>query len=149
MRSLIRYYETHIDEIKSLNIFFGARAPDMIPFKRDIAAWKRKFNVQISVDKPDSKWKGPTGFVTKLLEKHEFHYKPIAVFCGPPVMFKFTAKILKEKGVNERDMIVSLERNMHCGVGECLHCNIGGKLVCKDGPVFRWSEIKDAELMKQ
>ncbi|RLI97037.1 MAG: hypothetical protein DRO99_03555, partial [Candidatus Aenigmatarchaeota archaeon] len=32
-----------------------------------------------------------------------------------------------------------------CGIGKCLHCNIGGKLVCQDGPVFRWSEIKDYE----
>ena len=149
MRSLIRYYETHMDEVKSLNIFFGARTPEMIPFKHDISSWKRRFNVFISVDKPDRKWKGHTGFVTDLLASQEFPMKPVAVFCGPPVMFRYTARILKDKGFNEQDMIVSLERNMQCGVGECLHCNIGGKLVCRDGPVFRWSEIKNSEMMRE
>jgi len=149
MRSLIRYYESHSDEIKSLNIFFGARSPEMIPFKKDIREWERKFNVSVSVDKPDGKWKGHTGFVTKLLEEQDFPGNAVAVFCGPPIMFRFTAKILHDKGFSDQDMIVSMERNMQCGVGECLHCNIGGKLVCRDGPVFRWGDIMDSEMMKE
>jgi len=150
MRSLIKYYENkkNLKDIKSLSLFFGARTPEAIPFKHDIARWKRLFNVHLTVDKADAGWKkqkGNVGFVTKLLEKHDFPKGSVAVFCGPPIMFKFTAEILKRKGFSDDDMIVSLERNMDCGVGKCLHCNVGGKLVCEDGPVFRWSEVKGLE----
>ena len=37
---------------------------------------------------------------------------------------------------------VSLERKMVCAIGLCEQCTCGkGKLVCKDGPVFKYSEI--------
>jgi NAD(P)H-flavin reductase len=38
---------------------------------------------------------------------------------------------------------VSLERNMNCGFGRCGHCQYGGKFMCRDGPVFRFSEVAD------
>jgi NAD(P)H-flavin reductase len=34
-----------------------------------------------------------------------------------------------------------MERNMKCGVGLCGHCQFGPYFVCKDGPVFRFSEV--------
>jgi anaerobic sulfite reductase subunit B len=34
---------------------------------------------------------------------------------------------------------------MKCGVGKCGHCQINDKYVCVDGPVFKFSEIKDLE----
>lgn len=149
MRSLIRYYENNLDELRSLTLFFGDRTPKDMPFKRDLARWKRMFEVNLTVDKADSSWKGKNcsvGFVTKLLEKHEFPPNSVAVFCGPPVMFRFTAEILEKKGFSDDNLIVSLERRMECGIGKCLHCNIGGKLVCEDGPVFRWSDVKKETL---
>ena len=36
---------------------------------------------------------------------------------------------------------VSMERNMQCGIGHCGHCQLGPTLVCRDGPVYRWSEL--------
>ncbi|RLI97265.1 MAG: oxidoreductase, partial [Candidatus Aenigmatarchaeota archaeon] len=120
MRSLIRYYERHTKEIKSLTLFFGARSPEMIPFRENIDKWKGKFDVQLSVDRASDGWKGHVGFVTDLIERYEFPEGSAAVFCGPPVMFKHTAEILKRKGFSDDDMIVSLERNMKCGIGKCL-----------------------------
>lgn len=64
------------------------------------------------------------------------------VTCGPEGMLKYAAGIAKDKGV---DLTVSLEEKMACGVGACLGCNIetrsGNKKVCKDGPVFKASEV--------
>ncbi|WP_243689057.1 iron-sulfur cluster-binding protein [Geotalea toluenoxydans] len=34
---------------------------------------------------------------------------------------------------------------MKCGLGRCAHCAVGQSLCCIDGPVFRYSEIKDIE----
>ena len=30
---------------------------------------------------------------------------------------------------------------MQCGIGHCGHCQLGPTLVCRDGPVYRWSEL--------
>ena len=32
---------------------------------------------------------------------------------------------------------------MYCATGTCCHCMIGSKFTCKDGPVFRWDELKE------
>ena len=46
-------------------------------------------------------------------------------------------------------IFVSMERNMNCGIGLCGHCFFGPKFVCKDGPVFRFSEIEDLMGIKE
>ena len=62
---------------------------------------------------------------------------------GPPVMYKCVIAECQKKGIPDENIILSLERRMKCGVGKCGHCQINGKYVCKDGPVFRYSEIKN------
>jgi len=37
---------------------------------------------------------------------------------------------------------LSLERNFQCGVGHCGHCQLGPYFVCRDGPVFRYRDIR-------
>ncbi len=58
-------------------------------------------------------------------------------------MMKFTILELLKRGLEESDIYVSMERNMKCGIGLCGHCQFGPFFVCKDGPVFRYSRIKD------
>ena len=31
---------------------------------------------------------------------------------------------------------------MQCGIGHCGHCQLGPTLVCRDGPVYRWTELE-------
>jgi dihydroorotate dehydrogenase electron transfer subunit len=62
--------------------------------------------------------------------------------CGPAAMYQNMAKMPELKG---KDVQLSLEIMMGCGVGVCYGCTIktkgGLKQVCKDGPVFKMSEI--------
>jgi dihydroorotate dehydrogenase electron transfer subunit len=62
--------------------------------------------------------------------------------CGPAAMYKSMAEMPELKG---RDVQVSLEIMMGCGVGVCYGCTIktkkGLKQVCQDGPVFQMGEI--------
>ena len=68
--------------------------------------------------------------------------------CGPKVMLKFVAEEAKRR---VRDAQISIEERMGCGYGACVGCvvdiRIEGqeepvrKKVCKDGPVFRGSEV--------
>jgi len=58
--------------------------------------------------------------------------------CGPQIMLKFLT-LYSTNGE------VSLEARMGCGFGACMGCSIetknGVKRVCKEGPVFRASEV--------
>lgn len=62
--------------------------------------------------------------------------------CGPVEMYKTMAKMPELKGKNVQ---ISLEIMMGCGVGVCYGCAIrtkhGLKKVCKDGPVFGMGEV--------
>ena len=58
-------------------------------------------------------------------------------------MIKFVVKTLKERNFNDDQIYISNERMMKCATGMCGHCMIEGKYCCKDGPVFRWDEVKD------
>ena len=69
--------------------------------------------------------------------------KTFAVVVGPPVMYKFVIKELLAKKLPERQILVSLERHMKCGVGKCGHCQIGSIYCCKEGPVFTYESIKN------
>jgi dihydroorotate dehydrogenase electron transfer subunit len=54
-------------------------------------------------------------------------------------------KTIKNLGLPEEKIVVSLETVMGCGVGVCYGCAVRGKngyyLVCKDGPNFRLSDL--------
>ena len=62
--------------------------------------------------------------------------------CGPDIMMKSAYDLASKEG---HDVIVSLENRMACAVGACLGCNVrtsgGNRKVCKDGPVFKGSEV--------
>jgi NAD(P)H-flavin reductase len=58
-------------------------------------------------------------------------------------MMKFAVGDLLSRGFKPEQIFVSLERRMSCGIKKCGNCQIGPLFVCQDGPVFRYSEIKD------
>jgi dihydroorotate dehydrogenase electron transfer subunit len=62
--------------------------------------------------------------------------------CGPVAMYQTMARMPELKG---KDVQLSLEQVMGCGVGVCYGCSVktknGMKQVCKDGPVFAMNEI--------
>jgi NAD(P)H-flavin reductase len=89
-------------------------------------------------------WDGNVGVITTLIPKVEFDPRDtIAIVVGPPVMYKFVIRELKQKGVPDENILVSLERRMKCGVGKCGHCQINGVYVCLEGPVFNYAEIRE------
>jgi NAD(P)H-flavin reductase len=58
-------------------------------------------------------------------------------------MYKFVITELLAKMIPERQILVSLERHMKCGLGKCGHCQIQNYYCCQDGPVFSYDKIKD------
>ena len=47
------------------------------------------------------------------------------MICGPEVMMRFAAAALRERGVADDAIYVSLERSMKCAIGHCGHCQLG------------------------
>ena len=75
--------------------------------------------------------------VQRLGERHE-----MAFVCGPELMMTSGARALIALGVPASDVWVSLERNMHCGIGHCGRCQLGEHLLCRDGAVVNWTGVE-------
>ncbi len=129
-------------------VFYGARTPSDILFREDLFQWAVSGNadVRTTVDRDEPGWNGNVGVVTSVLGRAEFDAgSALAFVCGPEVMMRFTVFDLLSRGLTADRIYISLERNMHCGIGLCGHCQLGPKFICTDGPVFAYSEI--AELL--
>lgn len=127
-------------------ILYGAKTPKDIIFRDEFPRYRDVFNVFLAVDKadPEEYWRGDVGIVTGLLDKVSF--KPLntmAFICGPEIMMQSIIKELIIRGVPGEKIFISMERNMNCGMGVCGHCMFGPKFVCKDGPVFRFTDIEE------
>jgi NAD(P)H-flavin reductase len=147
LRSLIQYCEDRPDEFGVITILYGARSPEYVLFRDEVAAWESsaRFACGLTVDRaPDGGcYDGAVGLVTALIPPLTFDAThTIAVIVGPPVMYRAVIGELKRKGLGPDRIVVSLERHMQCGVGKCGHCAIEHLSCCQDGPVFRLDEIE-------
>jgi NAD(P)H-flavin reductase len=73
----------------------------------------------------------------------------IALVCGPEIMMRFAVTALRDAGVADEAIYLSMERNMKCAVGFCGHCQLGTVLVCRDGPVFRYDRLRSLLPVKE
>jgi len=145
LKGIIEYVEHHRSDFKDVDLYFGYRSRDDILFKHLLDHWREKFSLHITIDKDagDFHYSCPVGFVTDAVKNADISPVNKLVFiCGPPIMTEKTVPLLLEKGFHDDQIWLSLERHMKCGVGKCGHCMVYGKYVCKDGPVFRYDEIK-------
>lgn len=146
LRSLLFSLFKDIDKYKKVILKYGARTPNDIVYKNSLKDWSKlkKVEVELSVDKAEGHhWSGKVGLVTTLLEKLHIDLKnAVAVVCGPPIMMKFVTFKLLDLGFEPKDIYLSMEKNMSCGLGKCGHCRLGPYYACKDGPVFSYEQIK-------
>ncbi|MFC1965657.1 FAD/NAD(P)-binding protein [Chloroflexota bacterium] len=146
VRSAINYVLDNREDYGYVRILFGAKAPADRLFIDEVAEWTSKENVDYmeTVDRGDEQWTGNVGVITTLMTDMMLDpVKTIAIICGPPVMYKFAILQLKNMGMTDQNVYISLERNMKCGVGKCGHCQINHLYVCQDGPVFKWADISE------
>lgn len=142
LRGALEYLSSNRKDFGKVSLYLGFRQPYDMLFKRDYNEWKRKFSLNLTVDKPEPGWKGNVGVVTTLLDKAEINKDSAAIICGPPIMIKFIMQSLMAKGIKEEKVYISFERLMSCGIGKCGHCELSGKYVCRHGPVFRYDHTK-------
>jgi len=147
MRSLFLTLVDRIKDFKSVVCRLGARTPQDFIYKDALfGPWQKIAGVdmKLTVDEADGDWKGNVGVVTTICENKDVDIKnAVAVVCGPPIMMRFATLKLLEFGFAAKDIYLSMEKNMSCGIGKCGHCMLGKYYVCKDGPVFTYEQIKD------
>jgi len=146
LRSLIQYVLDNRRDYNKVTILYGAKIPKELLFAEETQQWAERKDIEyyVTVDRGDESWKGHTGVITTLIPPLDIDIKnTYAVVVGPPVMYKFVILALKAKNLPDKQIIMSLERRMKCGVGKCGHCQMDHIYVCQDGPVFNYAQIKD------
>lgn len=127
-----------------LLLLYGGRSPEQLLYTEELERWgAHGLDVAVSVDSAGPEWLGHVGVVPRLIARARFDAeRAAALVCGPEVMMRFTVAALARAGVSAADVHASMERNMQCGIAHCGHCQLGPTLVCRDGPVYRWSELE-------
>ena len=148
LRSLIQYCQDRPSNFQSVQILYGARSPQDLLFKEDLANWQiiDNFNCRYTVDKTPatSCYDGETGLLTNLLADVQINADNCcAVVVGPPTMYRPVINELRQMGLTgSKQIMLSLERQMRCGVGKCGHCTIEHLYCCTDGPIFWLEEVE-------
>ncbi|MBD3264684.1 MAG: oxidoreductase [Candidatus Omnitrophica bacterium] len=146
LRSLMYEFFDKSGQFRKLFFRGGCKTPGELLYREEIEGWAKRddLDLDLTVDKADSQWKGNIGVVTNILDSVDMNYADgIAVVCGPPIAMKFATKKLLEMGFKDENIYLSMEKNMSCGIGKCGHCRIGTYYACQDGPVFTYAQIKD------
>jgi NAD(P)H-flavin reductase len=146
MRALIQLVEDQRNNFGRVSILYGAKSPDDMLYKDELKGWQGSgtLQCQVTVDNVPTGtcWDANVGLITKLIPPLEIDTaKTTAVIVGPPIMYKFVIQGLYAKGLDNKDIVVSLERYMKCGVGKCGHCTIDNFYCCIDGPVFTLNQV--------
>jgi sulfite reductase subunit B len=148
VRSAIQYVLDNREDYGRVMILFGAKTPRERLFTDEFEQWRKVKNVTLlqTVDRRDENWYGAEGVITTLMPLVKIdETRTIAIICGPPIMYKFVITELLKMKFRDDQIYLSLERHMKCGVGKCGHCQINNIYVCQDGPVFKFSDIKEIE----
>jgi len=158
LRGVLQYALENREKYKEITVFYGIRCYSLMLFRDEFLHLfregdKQGVNFYLSYEDKEDKQcyelecerseRCTQGVVTKLFQKTEVSPEnTYAVICGPPIMYKFVVQELMKRNFDPRQIYMTLERRMKCGIGKCGHCIIGEgnsiKYVCKDGPVFTY-----------
>ncbi len=143
LRPVVLWALEHASDYGTVSVLYGARTPEDLLYTEQLDAWRETIAVDVTVDAASGEWKGKVGVVPKLLDNATFRAGHTTAFvCGPEIMMHFTVPVLLERGVPAERIMLSMERDMRCGVGLCGHCQLGPTLICRDGPVYSHAQLE-------
>ena len=150
LRAVIDTCLTDRQSYGKITILYGSRTPSDIAFKQDIDSWRQLpgVNCLLTVDQGEPGWQENVGLVTTLFDQAKISREQTALVCGPPMMIKAVLAELSHRGLEDKNIITTMERHMKCGVGVCRHCHMDNKLICVDGPIFNLAQLRTMEVME-
>ncbi len=144
LRPLLLKFERTKPLLTKVTIVAGFRSDEQILFSDDLSRWKKRFNLHLSVEHHSGNHEAKIGILCDRLNDIQFNPKgTIALMCGPESMYRHCVDILERRELPGKQIFISMERNMQCGIGLCQHCTCGDNLVCQDGPIFRYDKVKN------
>jgi NAD(P)H-flavin reductase len=146
LRSVINYVRDKRDDYGKVTVIYGARTDgDLVDYEEIKNEWmnEKDFSVHLTIDRETPTWDGNVGFVPAFVEQIAPDPSAIGLICGPPILIKLTLVGLQKLGFSTEQIYTTLELKMKCAIGKCGRCNVGDKYVCKDGPVFKCSELNE------
>jgi NAD(P)H-flavin reductase len=144
--SIIHHVLAARERYGHLTLLQGVKRAEDLIWRARYDAWAALPDVEVhlAADVAGPGWHGHVGLVTALFDSVDLRAKSTyAMLCGPEIMMQTAAAQLHHRGLGAERIHLSMERNMHCGVGLCGHCQHGPRFVCRDGPVFAWPEVAD------
>jgi NAD(P)H-flavin reductase len=168
IRPVLQYVLQKRDQYKHISVLYGCEHPSQRLFVDDLCQWKMRGDIEFyeTVDTTDlsqylelsrmdlaysgllnewksREWSENIGVITTLFPKLStvIPEESYAIVVGPPVMYKYVILNLRDLGFSDRQIVVSLERRIRCGVGKCGHCQMNDVYICQDGPLFYFSDI--------
>ena len=132
---------------REIRLLYGARSPADRLYVEELSELGARPDLDVGqiVDRAGPDWFGRVGVVTGLFDQgHLDGPNAVAFLCGPERMMTATVDVLRDRGVTDDRIFLTLERHMECGVGLCGHCQLGPSFVCRDGPVFSLAELGPA-----
>ena len=143
--AVINYVLARRTRFGRISIVQGVKhAEDMI-WRERYAEWSAHPDVQVllAAEHGGVLWPWHVGLVTALFDQAVVEPSTtIVMMCGPEGMMRAVAKGLMQRGIAPAEIYLSMERNMQCGIGHCGHCQFGGSFICRNGPVYRYSEVQ-------
>jgi NAD(P)H-flavin reductase len=152
LRPALYQLQRERERFGKLVLLYGTRRPEDILYRRQLATWRRRLDmdIEVTVDHANTEWRGNVGVVTKLIPRLGIDASSAVAFvCGPEIMMRFAAAALHDIGVPDEAIHLSLERNMKCAVGLCGHCQFAGSFICKDGAVMRYDRVRHLLALKE
>jgi sulfhydrogenase subunit gamma (sulfur reductase) len=152
LRSLLWYALDYPERFGRITLMCGARTPAEMLFRDELLALTgvEGLTTLLAVDRdPEGSWKHHVGLLPELFSRADFDARrTYAAVVGPPVVYRFVLRELLARNFAKDRILMSLERRMKCGIGQCGHCSIGYKYTCIHGPVFTyWDAINLPEVV--
>jgi Na+-transporting NADH:ubiquinone oxidoreductase subunit F len=105
---LEHWFENKINQNRKIYFFLGVRSRRDLMLHEEFTAWSRtkenfSYIPALSDPQKGDDWKGETGYINLVLDKHfKEPFDADVYLAGPPIMIRFTRKVLASKGIENK-----------------------------------------------
>jgi NAD(P)H-flavin reductase/succinate dehydrogenase/fumarate reductase-like Fe-S protein len=147
LRPLLDQLMRHREQFGAVRLYYGARTAQDMLFGDELERWDQEGLLEVTCRWLSKHRTGSGGAGRSTVSAiHQASWdgaNAVAYVCGPERMMEATSIALAGRGITRERVWVTLERHMECGLGFCGHCQMGRFFICRDGPVFRLSDLGD------